>query len=96
MFEATNSYRTILDYEYIERLKKLRDTTKPTATNIKRLQDRLTRINLYIDKNGNPPSVSERKARSNWIKAFIADDEHNGFTKVKPDTIRGNLKSLGL
>lgn len=98
MFEAANSYRQLLDNEFIDQLI---DTDKATNARKKEQRDRRARLKEHVVANGNPPSrrkdgTARRKERTGWIKQFIAAEVSSGSKKVSVGTIRADLKYIGL
>ena len=93
MFDAVNSYRKVLDNDYIEQL---RNTDKATDARKKEKPARRARLKKYAKANGNPPPIPSRKDRTAWIRQFIDAEVSSGNKKVEKDTIRADLRFLHL
>ena len=94
MFEAANSYRKLLDADFIEQLKQLRNTKAATKTRKEGKLGRHARLKEYAKENGNPPRKG--RALTAWIRRFQNSEKKKKNKVVKDDTIRGDLRFLRL
>ena len=95
MYDAADSHRSLLDSEYIDWLKELRDTTEATKANKNKRLARRALLKMYVEENGNPPPTKERKVRTNWVRS-IAIKLSSSNSNVTESMIRADLKSAGL
>ena len=91
MYEAADSHRKLLDNDYIEQL---RNTDKATDARIKKQRDRRARLKEHAEAHGDPPS--RQKDRTAWIRQFMDAEASSNNKKVSVETIRADLKSIGL
>ncbi len=96
MYDAADSHRKLLDNDYIEQLKQLRNTDAATDARSKGQRGRRARLKEYAEANGNPPLRRRRKDRTAWIRQFIDAEVSSDNKKVSDETIRVDLKSIGL